>query len=144
MKRLFALLTALALLSAGGETLRMAELFGNAFGTFGVLLFTLLAAVFAFSSILSWCYYSDVCLTFLALPHGQTVYRLLSVGASFFGAFVPMRALWAAADVLNALMILPNLLLLFLQRKEVVYISAQKERLSTCGTLKNKKSSCAN
>ncbi len=137
-------LTALALLSAGGEPLRMAELFGNAFGTFGVLLLTLLAAVFAFSSILSWCYYSDVCLTFLALPHGQTVYRLLSVGAAFFGAFVPMHALWAAADVLNALMILPNLLLLFLQRKEVVYISAQKERLSTCGTLKNKKSSCAN
>ncbi len=136
-------LTALALLSAGGEPQRMAELFGNAFGTFGVLLFTLLAAVFAFSSILSWCYYSDVCLTFLALPHGQTVYRLLSVGAAFFGAFVPMRALWAAADVLNALMILPNLLLLFLQRKEVVYIS-EKERLSTCGTLKNKKSSCAN
>ena len=49
-----------------------------------------------------------------------------------------MHDLLAAADVLNALMILPNLFLLFLQRKEVTYLSP-KERLSTCGILKNKK-----
>lgn len=136
-------LTALALLVAGGEDFRIAPLFGRVFGTGGVLLFTVLAAVFAFSSILSWCYYSDVCLAFLSIPHGETVYRLLSVCAAFFGAFVPLRSLWAAADILNALMILPNLFLLFLQRKEVVYIS-KKERVSTCGILKNKKSSSAN
>lgn len=136
-------LTALALLAAGGEEFRMASLFGRLFGTGGIVLFTVLASVFAFSSILSWCYYSEVCLAFLAIPHGETVYRLLSVCAAFFGAFVPLHSLWAAADVLNALMILPNLFLLFLQRKEVVYIS-EKERLSLCGILKNKKPSSAN
>lgn len=136
-------LTALAILCAGGEDFRIATLFGHVFGSGGMLLFALLAAVFAFSSILSWCYYSDVCLAFLALPHGETIYRLLSVCAAFFGAFVPLGTLWAAADILNALMILPNLFLLFLQRKEVVYIS-KKERLSPCGILKNKKPSSAN
>lgn len=133
-------LTALALLVAGSEDFRVAALFQRVFGTGGLLLFTVLAAIFAFSSILSWCYYSDVCLAFLAIPHGETVYRLLSVCMAFFGAFVPLRSLWAAADILNALMILPNLFFLFLQRKEVVYISKCKGRAPKCGILKNKKS----
>ncbi len=135
-------LTALALLCVGRE--QVTELFSGAFGSSGSLLFTMLMAVFAFASILSWCYYSEVCLAFLSLPHGELIYRLLSVAASFFGAFISLKALWAAADILNALMILPNLFLLFLQRKEVVYRhTSKKERISSCGTLKKKKPSSA-
>lgn len=129
-------LTALALLCT--ENNSMTAMFADCFGSSGVRLFTLLMAVFAFASILSWCYYSEVCLLFLQIPHSQAWYRILTVSAAFLGACVSMTALWALADILNALMILPNLFLLFLQRKEVHYNST-KERTAPCGILKKKK-----
>ncbi len=131
-------LTALALLATGQDS--VTGLFDAWLGTGGRVLFALLMAVFAFASILSWCYYSEVCLAFLNFPFGTALYRLLSVAAAGLGAFISLDALWAAADILNAFMILPNLFLLFLQRKEVFY---QRERLSTCGILKKKKPFCA-
>lgn len=132
-------LTAIALLCVGTE--RVTLLFGASFGTVGVWIFAALMAIFAFASILSWCYYSEVCLVFLHLPHGQTVYRILTVCTAFLGACVEMNTLWAAADILNALMIFPNLFLLFLKRKEITYLSS-KERNPTCGIASNPKPSC--
>ena len=78
-----------------------------------------LSAVFAFASILSWCYYSRVCLQYLALPGGETVYSLCSVVCAFFGAQLPMGSLLTLADILGGLMIFPNLFLLFKLRGEV-------------------------
>lgn len=131
--------TALALLCVGAD--RVTVLFSLAFGGIGPWIFALLMAVFAFASILSWCYYSEVCLIYLHLPHGQTVYRLLTVCTAFAGACISMDALWAAADILGALMILPNLFLLFLKRNEIQYLSP-KERKTPCGTANKKKPSC--
>lgn len=132
-------LTALALLCVGVE--RVTGMFSAVFGAPGAWVFAVLTAVFAFASIISWCYYSEVCLVFLHLPYGQTVYRLLTVCTAFAGACVPMNALWAAADILNALMIFPNLFLLFLKRNEVTYLSP-KERNAPCGIASKKKTSC--
>ncbi len=132
-------LTALALLCVGAE--RVTVLFQAAFGNVGAWIFALLMAIFAFASILSWCYYSEVCLVFLHLPHGETVYRFLTVCTAFAGACISMNALWAAADILNALMIFPNLFLLFLKRKEITYLPP-KERNTPCGIANKQKSSC--
>lgn len=132
-------LTSLALLCVGAE--RVTVLFHAAFGTVGTWGFALLMAIFAFASVLSWCYYSEVCLAFLRLPHGETVYRLLTVATAFAGACVPMQTLWASADILNALMIFPNLFLLFLKRNEITYL-AKKERNTPCGIANKKKPSC--
>ncbi len=136
---LFSTLTALALLCVGAE--RMTVLFGTVFGTVGMWIFAALTAVFAFASILSWCYYSEVCLVFLRLPHGQTVYRLLTVCTAFAGACISMNTLWAAADILNALMIFPNLYLLLIKRNEITYLP-NKERKRPCGIANKKKPSC--
>jgi AGCS family alanine or glycine:cation symporter len=84
-----------------------------------VWVFALLSAVFAFSSILSWCYYSRVCLQFLALPWGETAYCLCSVLCAAVGALVPLSSLLTLADILGGLMIFPNLFLLFKLRHQV-------------------------
>lgn len=126
-------LTALSLLCMEKDT--MSDLFFAIFGSGGVMVFTVLTAVFAFASILSWCYYSEVCLQFLAIPHSETVYRLLTVVFAFLGACVSLKSVWAAADILNALMILPNLFLLFIKRHEITYIF-KNERAVTCGIRK--------
>lgn len=112
--------TGLALLCT--EFADMTKLFGFAFGKPGVVLFAVLVAIFAFASILSWCYYSEVCLQFLALPHGETVYRILCVGCALAGACLSMDTIWILADLLGGLMIFPNLFLLFQKRNEVIYL----------------------
>lgn len=130
--------TGLALLCV--DMTDVTRLFGYFFGRGGVVFFGGLVAVFAFASILSWCYYSEVCLQFLAVPHGETVYRILCVGCAFAGACVSMETLWILADLLGGLMILPNLFFLFQKRNEVLYCS-KRERNATCGILKKKKRS---
>lgn len=114
---LISTLTALALLSTGQNS--APELFRMQFGTIGVMLFAVLMTFFAFSSILSWCYYADVCLTFLKIPYCKTVYRICSVLTAFIGAYASTTLFWCLADILNAMMMLPNLFLLFLRRKDV-------------------------
>ena len=110
-------LTALALLVTGSGSIT--EVFAPLFFGGGRLVFVILSAVFAFASILSWCYYSRVCLQYLALPGGETVYSLCSVVCAFFGAQLPMGSLLTLADILGGLMIFPNLFLLFKLRGEV-------------------------
>lgn len=112
-------LTAFALLCAGGTG--AAETAKTQFGNAGLLLFTLLTAVFAFSSMLSWCFYADVCLVFLRIPGGRTLYRVLAVLTAFLGCFAPSRLFWCVSDILNAMMIFPNLFLLLRLRKEIVF-----------------------
>ena len=111
--------TGLALLCTGYTD--VSRLFGFAFGGAGVVLFAGLVAVFAMASILSWCYYSEVCLQFLGIPYGETVYRFLCVGCALGGACLSMDTIWILADLLGGLMIFPNLFLLFLKRNEVIY-----------------------
>ncbi len=110
-------LTALALLVTGSQSI--SEIFSALFFGSGTAVFALLSAVFAFSSILSWCYYSRVCLQYLTLPAGETLYSICSVACAFLGAFLPLTRLLILADILGGLMIFPNLFLLFKLRGEV-------------------------
>ncbi|MBQ8324515.1 MAG: sodium:alanine symporter family protein [Clostridia bacterium] len=110
-------LTALALLVTGENSIH--ALFAPMLWGWGSGLFALLSAVFAFASILSWCYYSRVCLQFLRLPAGETVYSLCSVVCAFLGALLPLESLLTLADVLGGVMIFPNLFLLFKLRERV-------------------------
>ncbi|MEG1743826.1 MAG: alanine:cation symporter family protein, partial [Clostridia bacterium] len=46
-------------------------------------------------------------------------YRFAAVLFICIGATIDMRSIWDVADILNALMIFPNLYNLFLKRKEI-------------------------
>ncbi len=111
--------TALCLLSCGLSD--PARMFSESFGTAGKWLFGVLAAVFAFASVISWCYYAECCLDFM-FPKSKVaklIYRFVFASASVFGIFVSGESVWVTADILNALMMFPNLFLLFKCRKEI-------------------------
>lgn len=112
-------LTALCILSCGENSPEI--IFGVAFGNWGEVLFGVLSVVFVFASVISWCYYSECCLSYL-FPKSRkvkTVYRILFSLTAFFGVNISRNIIWELADVLNALMMLPNLFLLFKCRKEI-------------------------
>jgi len=57
----------------------------------------------------SWSYYGEQCFEYL-FGGGRYLYRLLWTIGIIVGALGGLRPVWALADSLNALMILPNLI----------------------------------
>jgi AGCS family alanine or glycine:cation symporter len=69
---------------------------------------------FAFSTILGWSYYGERAVEYLGGKRLIKPYRILWVIAVFFGAILNLSLVWNIADIMNALMALPNLLSLLL------------------------------
>lgn len=71
-------------------------------------------AVFAFTTILGWNYYSERCLSYLtgAKKHVTAIYRWLFIAAVFIGPYMAVEAVWNLADIFNGLMALPNVVAL--------------------------------
>lgn len=71
-------------------------------------------ALFAFTTILGWDYYSERCLEYLT--GGKLgivrVYRWLYIMAVLIGPFLTLSAVWTLADIFNGLMAIPNLIAL--------------------------------
>ena len=68
--------------------------------------------LFAFSTLISWCYYGDRCAEFLFGEAAVKWYRYLYLVLIVVGAVGGLRLIWNLADIFNALMALPNLIAL--------------------------------
>lgn len=107
-------LTALVLLVTGAWTgpLEGASMTAAAFSAVlpraGNLIVSTALILFAFSTLLSWSFYGEQCFEYM-LGGGRYLYRLLWIAGILVGALGGLRPVWAVADSLNALMVLPNL-----------------------------------
>jgi len=112
-------LTALCILSSDSQSAE--SIFSICFGSFGRDIFLLLIGILAFASVISWYYYAECCLEFL-FPGNKSlfkIYGLLFSLAAAGGVFINSQTLWVMSDILNALMMFPNLFLLYKCRKEI-------------------------
>ena len=76
--------------------------------TFGIL-------TFAFSTILGWSYYGERAMEYLAGRKSIIFYRIVYILMLYSGATMSLSLVWNLADIMNALMALPNLIsLIFL------------------------------
>ena len=76
--------------------------------TFGIL-------TFAFSTILGWSYYGERAMEYLAGSRSIIFYRIVYILMLYSGATMSLSLVWNLADIMNALMALPNLIsLIFL------------------------------
>ena len=78
---------------------------GNWIVTFGLV-------VFAFTTIIAWSYYGERCAEYLFGIKVITPYRWIWVALLFVGAVGNLGVIWIIADILNALMAIPNLVAL--------------------------------
>ena len=69
-------------------------------------------AVFAFTTILGWNYYSERCLSYLTGANKKitAVYRWVYIVAVFIGPYLAVEAVWNLADIFNGLMAIPNVI----------------------------------
>ncbi|MEW6308870.1 MAG: sodium:alanine symporter family protein [Bacillota bacterium] len=65
--------------------------------------------LFAFTTLVTWSFYGEKCFEYLFGAHTVTIYRLVWLPVIVLGAVGGLRQVWALADILNALMALPNL-----------------------------------
>ena len=75
--------------------------------TFGII-------TFAFSTILGWSYYGERAMEYLAGKHSIVFYRILYILLVFAGSTMSLALVWNLADIMNALMAIPNLVSLLL------------------------------
>ena len=81
--------------------------FGKYIVIFGLVLF-------AFSTIIGWSYYGEKCAEFIFGNRIIIPYRIFWIIIIPVGAVVELNLVWLIADIMNALMALPNLIALVL------------------------------
>jgi AGCS family alanine or glycine:cation symporter len=102
--------------------------FRAALGLPGQWIVALSLAAFAFSTFLGWSHYGEQCLRYLGGARFVSVYRLIFTAAVALGAVMTLDLAWALSDVLNGLMIPPNLVSLILLSPEVLRLTRERFR----------------
>lgn len=90
------------------------EAFKSVLPLFGPLFLAISLSLFAFTTILGWSYYGERCYEFLFGVKGIKAYRIVFILMVLLGSFLKLEIVWIIADIVNALMALPNLIALII------------------------------
>ncbi|MFR7747326.1 MAG: alanine/glycine:cation symporter family protein, partial [Eggerthellaceae bacterium] len=102
---------------AGGGLFTGAELASAAFGKipyFGTPLLVLAMVCFSYTTILGWGYYGSRAITYLFGKRAIRPYQVIYVAVAFFGAIGVGDVVWTISDIGNALMAIPNIIMVLL------------------------------
>ncbi|MDO4272555.1 MAG: sodium:alanine symporter family protein [Eubacteriales bacterium] len=75
---------------------------------------------FAYSTVLGWAYYGERCVEYFAGRKGLIPYRILYILVAAIAPVVSLNLVWTIADILNALMAIPNLVAVLLLSNVIV------------------------
>lgn len=94
-------------------------------GKWGRYIVSIGLLLFAFSTAISWSYYGDRALTYLVGPQYVIYYRIFFVIAFFVASFTDTTLIWSLSYITIAFMAVPNLIGLWILRKEIKSIIAE-------------------
>ncbi|MDE6434169.1 MAG: amino acid carrier protein [Lachnospiraceae bacterium] len=86
---------------------------------FGIQILSISLILFAFSTILGWCYYGECCIDYLFHGKGTKLYQIIYIVFIYLGAVMSLSFVWELSDLLNLLMAIPNLLCIWLLQREI-------------------------
>ena len=95
------------------------QAFVIAFGGFGSQLLAICLTFFAFTTIIGWYYFGESNIRFLFRGRHLGIYRTLVLAAIVLGTLGKVDLVWSLSDMFNGCMVIPNLIALFLLRKEI-------------------------
>ena len=109
--------------------------FGATLGKSGAVIVALASAVFAYSTVIGWCYYGEKSIEYLLGTWSVRPYRVLFIGAVVLGAGMKIELVWALSYLMNGLMAIPNLigllvLSLVIRRETVRYFAGRRGAVS--------------
>ncbi len=80
---------------------------------------TISLAAFAVTTLIGWSYFGEKATEYLMGKKGIPFYKLAYTIMIYLGAIIPMRLVWESTDLINALMVLPNVLALYCLQKHI-------------------------
>lgn len=86
----------------------------------GPVILVLGIITFAFSTVLGWAYYGERCIEYFAGKKIMIPYRILYIAVAVIAPIVSLNLIWLIADILNALMAIPNLIAVLLLSPVIV------------------------
>ena len=91
------------------------------FGNYGEYIVSIGLLLFAFSTVITWAYYGDRCTAYLFGESSIIYYRILYILAFFIAGtgFIDTEIIWNFALITVAASTLPNLISIFLLRKQM-------------------------
>ncbi len=95
------------------------QAFVIAFGSGGAQLLAVCLTFFAFTTIIGWYYFGESNIRFLFRGRHLGIYRTLVLAAIVLGTLGKVDLVWSLSDMFNGFMVIPNLIALFLLRKEI-------------------------
>jgi AGCS family alanine or glycine:cation symporter len=112
----------------GRSLVSSAELTAKAFsngimGEYGGKLVAIALLLFAFSTAITWCYYGDRSTAYIFGEKGVVWYRNFYVLCFILAAVIDTTVVWNIAYVVVALVSIPNLIAMFVLRKEMKLLS---------------------
>ena len=75
---------------------------------------------YAYSTVLGWAYYGERCVEYFAGKKGLIPYSVLYIAVAVIAPVISLNLVWTIADILNALMALPNLVAVLLLSNVIV------------------------
>lgn len=101
----------------GGELTTMAF---NQIPVLGPIILVVGIISFAYSTVLGWAYYGERCVEYFAGRKGLVPYRVLYIVIAAIAPVAALNLVWTIADILNALMAIPNLIAVLLLSNVIV------------------------
>lgn len=101
--------------TSGGKVLSGAKMAIAAFDSTlpgGSYIVSIGLILFAFSTVIAWAYYGEKCFEYLFGERSVLFYRCLFTLIVIPGAALKMEVAWHLADIMNGLMVIPNLIAL--------------------------------
>lgn len=86
----------------------------------GPVILVLGIVLFAFSTVLGWAYYGERCIEYCLGKKALVPYRVLYILVAAIAPIVSLDLVWTIADILNALMAIPNLVAVLLLSPVIV------------------------
>ncbi|MDR0294733.1 MAG: sodium:alanine symporter family protein [Prevotellaceae bacterium] len=108
---------------AGYENLKGGEFVAFAYNQIpvvGPIILTVGIFLFAWTTVLGWCYYAERTMEYLFGKKCILPFRILFSIVAYIGAVIPLVVVWDAADMFNAFMAIPNLITLLLLSGAIV------------------------
>lgn len=102
------------------STALAADAFGRALGDFGGPIVMIASFLFGLTTLISWSFYGEQSAAYLFGTGVRVPYRILYCCAILGGSAASAQKTWAWADLLNAIMTIPNLIAILLLSGEVL------------------------
>ncbi len=80
---------------------------------------SLALSAFAVTTLIGWSYFGEKAFAFLWGDKNTNVYKLLYIVMIYIGAVIPLDLVWECTDFINAIMIFPNVLALFILQNKI-------------------------